>query len=114
MAIFIHTKRPETLLKFIINKISESRVIEWDYENEHFIYKPGEWKSRGYFTAYYCNFPDCLIFGFTGICTGDNYKDTYEIYHSQFEDLLLKYFQSAFTGMEIKSDVTWDKMIKSQ
>jgi len=96
MALIVKTENPEGLLIEIKRAIDAKEVDLWSYdESGDFSYTPDEWINRAWLR------PETgdgeLRLGILGTNDEGMTASLYSIYHSQFIDMLLTYFDHFYT-----------------
>ena len=96
MALIIKTENPLGLLAEIKRGIDARDVEDWSYdESGDFTYTPEKWVNRAWLR------PEVgegeLLFGILGTKDAGMTASLYSVYHSQFIDILLMYFDKHFT-----------------
>ena len=96
MALIVKTENPEGLLLEIKRAIDSKEFDTWSYDEAgDFSHTPDKWINRAWLRPE--SHEGELRFGILGTHDGGMTASLYSVYHSQFIDLLLTYFDKFFT-----------------
>jgi hypothetical protein len=110
MAVTVFTDKPRTLLAKIRKAIEDSTIETWQYTAKgSFTHTAPEWRYKAWFKP--APLSGELKFNIVRPKGQNISKEVYAVYHGQFAEMLLKYFDSTIKAIRLSALAEKDDLV---